>query len=115
MAYGQHRKEFYLILHQMESLWKSLTENFCEIIASGCLFIWDILYITIYRWKILVKEETETSSWLMARIMGRFIWFTRKSYLFKKILAEKFGVKSLQVAVSLIETTCILTFPCETY
>ena len=48
MAYGQDRWEVYLILHQMDSL--------------------------------------------------------------KKILTEKFGVKSLQVAVSLFETACILPF-----
>ena len=32
----------------------------------------------------------------------------------KKSLAEKFGVKSLQVAVSLFETACILPFQGET-
>ena len=32
----------------------------------------------------------------------------------KKSLAERFGVKSLQVAVSLFETACILPFQGET-
>ena len=73
---------------------KSRREICVEINASGSLFIWDSLVFTLSIWNILVKEETETNSWLMSRFLGRFT--LQKSSL-QKSLVRKFVYYPYQV------------------
>ena len=78
-----------------------LQEKFVVKSLQVVVFLFEIACIfTLSRWNILVKEESETSLWLMVRIEGKFIWFSIKWYLFEEVSQEKFVVKSLQVVAS---------------
>lgn len=74
------------LLQWMVNLFKMIEIIFYEVLTAS-------RFVTLFRWKTLIKEETETHSWFMTRIVGKFVTLSEWKEVQEHIIFGKEEVK----------------------